>query len=507
MGLSKKTAIILASTIGLLIIVLVSYNSYQTRALKTQDLFDNMNTIVRNGEEILENYSSLQRENIIDMDYLKEELKQHSDVTKSKLFKSIPVVAAMNTMETIATEQGFELRTPKFEARNPKNKAVDYERDIINYFKDTRAESYEMINRDIDKVIYAKPVIISASCLGCHGDPVTSPTGDGKDILGYEMENWLEGDIVGAYILTQDVEIIDSIISYNNIVSTTIAVVLGLICIIFASQYMRFKVVKPIVENVAHLKNQSLEILNSTVRLSSLSNEVNSGSQSQAAAIEETSASTTELYENFEQNQSASGESYQIVEELLQNLHQSSLQIIEMRSSIDNLIKSNKEIEQITASIESIAFQTNLLALNASIEAARAGEAGVGFAVVAEEVRKLALKASEAAKSTSDIISKSTIYVDDTKSISEQIYKVFDSAETKAEKLGDNNKILSELDEEQKLRLNEIKLAMDQIGSVTMSHSSVTYETKEISDMINQSIGNIVNEMENIQRSITTEKV
>jgi len=134
MGLSKKTAIILASTIGLLIIVLVSYNSYQTRALKTQDLFDNMNTIVRNGEEILENYSSLQRENIIDMDYLKEELKQHSDVTKSKLFKSIPVVAAMNTMETIATEQGFELRTPKFEARNPKNKAVDYERDIINYF-------------------------------------------------------------------------------------------------------------------------------------------------------------------------------------------------------------------------------------------------------------------------------------------------------------------------------------------------------------------------------------
>ncbi len=80
-----------------------------------------------------------------------------------------------------------------------------------------------------------------------------------------------------------------------------------------------------------------------------------------------------------------------------------------VKQSITNLELSTTEISKIVKSIQEIAFQTNLLALNAAVEAARAGNAGLGFAVVAEEVRNLAIKASSAASLTQTIIDKNLV--------------------------------------------------------------------------------------------------
>ena len=73
-------------------------------------------------------------------------------------------------------------------------------------------------------------------------------------------------------------------------------------------------------------------------------------------------------------------------------------------TSMDEIDTSSKKITEITKVIESIAFQISLLSLNASIEASRAGVHGLGFSVVAEEVRTLAAKSNDAAKKTAEII-------------------------------------------------------------------------------------------------------
>lgn len=93
-------------------------------------------------------------------------------------------------------------------------------------------------------------------------------------------------------------------------------------------------------------------------------------------------------------------------------------------SNIDELNKSAEQISRITEAIGTIAEQTNLLALNAAIEAARAGEAGRGFAVVADEVNKLAAETQESARVINGILKNIVNRTQLSKGTAEQVYQV-----------------------------------------------------------------------------------
>jgi len=162
----------------------------------------------------------------------------------------------------------------------------------------------------------------------------------------------------------------------------------------------------------------------------------------------------------------------EIVEKTMEEVRQISRAVSESSQIISSLGKLSKEIGNILVVIQEIADQTNLLALNAAIEAARAGEQGRGFAVVADEVRKLAEKTVHATKQIGGMIGSIQTETDTAvKSMSESLKSVESGTQYSVQAGETLKQILSTIDA-LKGRVEQIATATEEMSSVSESIST-----------------------------------
>jgi methyl-accepting chemotaxis protein len=245
---------------------------------------------------------------------------------------------------------------------------------------------------------------------------------------------------------------------------------------------IRRSITGPIMRVIDGVQTATHEAAQASGRLAQSGQTVARDAQEQAACIEETSASLEEISTTTRQNANRAAEADRLMGDATQTVQRATQAMNDLRTSMDVISESSHQVAAVLKSIDEIAFHTNILALNAAVEAARAGEAGAGFSVVADEVRSLAQRAADAARSSGEIIEKTLKDVEKGVQLVALAHGAFGEVHTT---ISGTSKVVSQIavsSDEQARGIGTIGQAITRIESVTQNNTANAHETASAAD-------------------------
>ncbi|MEE4359776.1 MAG: methyl-accepting chemotaxis protein [Desulfococcaceae bacterium] len=258
----------------------------------------------------------------------------------------------------------------------------------------------------------------------------------------------------------------------------SLSLVLGLGAVyLFAKKIIRslWKVVRGLGTGAEQVSSASMQIASASQALAENASE-------QAASLEQTSATLVELAAMSRETSDLTKGGKELMNANIQKSGYSLKALVDLTRRMQGIESESDKIRGIISTIDEIAFQTNLLALNAAIEAARAGEAGSGFAVVAGEVRNLALRSAEAARITQELLAATIQELSDAAKDINRINNDFVDIIESATKMGEKTAAITAATKEQSGGIEQISLATGELEQVTQQMAAHSQETAAASE-------------------------
>ncbi len=275
----------------------------------------------------------------------------------------------------------------------------------------------------------------------------------------------------------------------SNIATIFILIMLAILTLVVL--WITNSIANPLKRIIGSLDQGAAQVSSASGQLSATAQQLSQGSAEQAAAIEETSSTLQEATSMLQQSTANTRQATQLSEQAKESADKGNLEMREMMSSMGEIKRSSDQIAKIIKVIDDIAFQTNILALNAAIEAARAGEAGMGFAVVAEEVRNLAQRSAQAAKDTTAIIASNISLSDKGVAAAEKVSQALTEITHQAKRVNELMAEISAASQEQYQGVEQATKAIDQIEIITQQNSANSEETASAAEELNSQAENL----------------